>query len=487
MRKSYTVYEVFTPSTQAQVNFVDRASVNSQLMDAINTAGKQLIVYGESGSGKSTLLMNKLRDTYLTYITTRCSKAMTYEQLLLDAFDQLNPFYTQGRSGNSTRRISPALQASFVSISANLSKSSGEQQTRALPPQLTAQRLAEFLGAKSMCWVVEDFHKMPPEEKKPFAQALKIFSDVSTEYPEVMVIAIGATDTAREVVEYDPEMSNRVSELHVPLMTAEELGLILENGQELLNVNLGGVAEGIVEYSLGMPSTCHQIALNACLEKGIKSTQKVRLAFTWRDLDPAVRRWINDSSDTIQAKLFRALGRRKTGKYDNCRIILAAVASGPITGMSFDEILSKIHEDYRDYPEKNLRRYLRELTKDERGQLLKAVTGGRWRFVSGIYHSIVQGMLSKPRHADYVSPRQYVEQAVAASWADNVFSSPSLASNVFSDFTGTYYLDMKSYFQPGFTLYGTTVVNSNTVMVTAAASEKSALYQAPTRRTRRSQ
>ncbi len=28
-----------------------------------------------------------------------------------------------------------------------------------------------------MCWVIEDFHKMPPKEKIPFAQWLKIFSE----------------------------------------------------------------------------------------------------------------------------------------------------------------------------------------------------------------------------------------------------------------------------------------------------------------------
>lgn len=227
MRTIYSVYDVFTPSTLAQVNFVDRASVNSQLMDVIYTSGKQLIVYGESGCGKSTLLINKLRENCLTYMVTRCSQAMSYEQLLLDAFDQLDPFYTQGRSSNKSKGISPGLQTAFVNIKADLSKSIGEEQSRALPPQLTAQRLAEFLGAKCMCWVVEDFHKISPEEKRPFAQALKIFSDVSTEYPDVMVIAIGATATAREVVEYDPEMSNRVSELHVPLMTPGRLFRII--------------------------------------------------------------------------------------------------------------------------------------------------------------------------------------------------------------------------------------------------------------------
>jgi hypothetical protein len=216
----HNVQEVFTPSTQARLNFVDRASVNDQLMDAIYTAGKQLIVYGESGCGKSTLLMNTLQGSYTAYITTRCSQVMTYKQLLLDAFDQLNPFYTQGRSSRTGKGITPEITAAFLRVSADISKDESELQTRAVPLQLTAQRLAEFLGAQSMCWVVEDFHKMPAKEKVPFAQSLKIFSDVSTEYPKVMVIAIGATGTAREVVEYDHEMSNRVSELHVPPMTS---------------------------------------------------------------------------------------------------------------------------------------------------------------------------------------------------------------------------------------------------------------------------
>jgi hypothetical protein len=479
MSRSYNVYDVFTPSTQARVSFIDRDSVNSQLMDAICTGGKQLIVYGESGCGKSTLLTNKLRDIYSTYITTRCSKAMTYQQLLLDAFDQLDPFYTKGRTAKSGRNISPALQAAFVNLSASLSRTEEELQNRALPLQLTAQRLAEFLGAQSMCWVVEDFHKMPPEEKAPFAQALKIFSDTSTEYPDVKVIAIGATGTAREVVEYDPEMSNRVSELHVPPMTSEELGRIIEKGQELLNVNLSAVSEGIAEYSLGMPSICHQLALNTCLERGVTSTLKVRLAFTWRDLDPAVQRWVKDSSDTIQAKLFRALGRRVLGRYDNYRIILSAVASGPVTGMTIDEILAKIHEDTKGYPERNLRRYLRELTRDEHGQLLRAVDGGKWRFVTAVYHSIVQGMLAKPRKANYLTPRQYVEQTVASSWANTVYSTPSLTNTVFTDTTGTYYLDMQSYLDPDRLMYGTTVVNT-----TPSAPVKPALYQAPTQRKR---
>lgn len=488
MPPSYNVHEVFTPSTQARINFVDRASINDQLMDTIYTAGKQLIVYGESGCGKSTLLMNKLKDSYAAYIISRCSQSMTYEQLLLDAFDQLNPFYTQKRASGASRGISSELRAAFFSVKADLSKNQGEQQARAVPLQLTAQRLAEFLGAQSMCWVVEDFHKMPVEEKIPFAQSLKIFSDVSTEYPEVMVIAIGATGTAREVVEYDPEMSNRVSELYVPPMTATELSRIIGKGQELLNINLSAVAEGIVDYSMGMPSVCHQLALNTCLEKDITETQKVTIAFTWRDLDPALNRYVRDSSDTIQSRLYRALGRRVLGRYDNCKIILAALSSGPLSGMTFDEILTRIRLTHKDYPEKNLKRYLRELTKDSRGQLLKAAEDGKWRFTGGIYHTLVQAMLSKPQRPSTTkpTPRQYVEEVVAQSWVNTMYSNPKFTGSVLTDSMGTYYLDMKEYFSPDFSLWGITVNTNTNTLIGTADPARTPLYAAPTRRTRTS-
>jgi hypothetical protein len=242
MQTGYSVEQVFTPTMPAQANFVDRKQVTNQLVDALRTPGKQLVVYGESGSGKSTLLLNKLRQVYSAHVTTQCSAVMTYEMLLLDAFDQLDPFYVTGRSSQRSRSLSPSIQADFLrlraSIDAALARTMSVTEDRMLPPQLTAQRLARFLGEQGMCWVVEDFHKMPASEKLPLAQSMKIFSDMSSAYPDIKTVIIGATETARQVVEYDPDMTNRVSELLVPLMTAEELAEIILNGQSLLNVDL---------------------------------------------------------------------------------------------------------------------------------------------------------------------------------------------------------------------------------------------------------
>lgn len=419
MSPVYSVYDVFTPTTQAQLNFVDRNAINDYLVDALRTPGKQLIVYGESGSGKSTLLLNKLRQIYSDHITTQCSSVMTYDQLLLDAFDQLDPYYLASQTLQKGRSVSAGLTADFsrirASIDAALTQSTTQSTTRVLPPQLTAQRLAQFLGAQGMCWVVEDFHKMPDSEKLPFSQSMKIFCDASATYPEVKTITIGAADTARQVVEYDPEMSRRVTELLVPLMTDEELDTILLNGQQLLNVDLSELVNPVVQYSAGLPAVCHQLALNVCLEDGILATQDKRTTFNRENLIPAAERYVRESSDTLKARFDKALRRHRVRRFDNCRLILAAIASGPLTGMLVSDILNTVRAEEPDYPTGNLTQYLRELTQDARGNVLHLGTDGKYRFSDPLYYSFAQLTLLEQHHPTSTVSGGYLGYLVGSS------------------------------------------------------------------------
>jgi len=422
MSPSFDVYQVFTPTTQAQANFIDRKAINDQLVDALRTPGKQLIVYGESGSGKSTLLLNKLRQTYAAHITTQCSTVMTYEQLLLDAFDQLDQYYIEGRSTQKTRSISPSVVADFsrirASINASMLNAKGNSESRLIPPQLTAQRLAQFLGEQQMCWVVEDFHKMPQNEKTPFAQSMKVFSDVSAVYPDVKTITIGATDTARQVVVYDPEMKNRVSELLVPLMTNDELAEIIENGQKLLCIDLSELASPIVEYSVGVPSVCHQLALNVCLEGQVMVTQISLRTLSGKLLKPAVAQYVREASDTLKAKFDSALRRHRVRKFDNCRLILAAIATGPLSGMRPSEILSVIRIGEPDYPVGNLTQYLKELTQDARGSVIRLGIDGTYRFIDPLYHTFAQATLLGERNRKTTDTTSvgFIAASVLAEW-----------------------------------------------------------------------
>lgn len=395
----HSVYQVFTPTSQARLNFVPRDTITNHLVDGLRTPGKQLIVYGESGSGKSTLLLKLLEQTYPGHITTQCSVSTTFEQIVLNAFDQLDAYYIDGKTTNSSRSIKPALVADFsrirASLEAHLTRTSTLNEQRLLPPQLTPQRLGQFLGEQGLCWVIEDFHKMTEQEKLPLAQSLKVFSDLASSYPEAKIIVVGATETARQVVQYDQEMMNRVAEIQVPLMTEGELRQIMTNGQRLLNVDFDGLIEPVTKYSIGVASVCHQLSLNACLEKDVVATSRRCIQFAGSDLESAVERYVRDSSDTLKAAFDKALKRHKVRRYDNCRLILTSLARGALTGMLHSEILSDIRKIEKSYPAGNLTTYLFQLTGEERGSLLRIGGDGRYRFVEPLHHTFAQVTLAR--------------------------------------------------------------------------------------------
>ena len=102
---------VFTPTSPARINFVEREGLNERLVDALETPGRQVVVYGESGSGKTTLLQNKLEQLYACHIKTACLSTTTFEQLLVSAIDKLEPFYVSQRQSTKAQTVSASLRA----------------------------------------------------------------------------------------------------------------------------------------------------------------------------------------------------------------------------------------------------------------------------------------------------------------------------------------------------------------------------------------
>ena len=223
----YNVNEVFTPSSRPKFTYVERLRLHQKMQALFRETGKQIIVYGHSGTGKSSLVSKLLEQYYETHITTSCYSGMTFEQVLILAFDELNAYYVSERSQKISKEISSSLTSEFnnikLQISGNQSYGDEAKSTRVVPLQLMPQSLARFIGEINGCWVIEDFHKIEGSERKKLSETMKIFSDMSNEYKTLRVIAVGAVDTARQVVDYNPDMSNRVAEVLVPLMDDYEL------------------------------------------------------------------------------------------------------------------------------------------------------------------------------------------------------------------------------------------------------------------------
>lgn len=372
----HAVGDVFTPSSVASLTFVPRDSINDKLVDALRTKGKQVVVYGHSGCGKTTLLENKLSQIFSLHVKTSCMKGMTFEQILADPLRQLKAMYVSEKAGKVSGKVTAAIStpkeiAFPIGFGFEASHEDATKTVPISPSTVTPHVVAEMLGINRACWVLEDFHKVDPGEKQKLAQCMKMFMDLSARYPDLKMVFIGAVHTAHKVIEYDPELHNRVAEVPVPLMTEDELREIINLGEKALNINIDHrITDRIVAVSNGLAAVTHQIALNFCHARAIECTQTQKVYLDTTKWIPALERYLESSSDTLRTVFEKSVKDMKKRKYDHGRVILRALTRFNQGGATRNELLQKIRESEPGYPAASFPSHLKSLLSDERCNIL---------------------------------------------------------------------------------------------------------------------
>lgn len=314
--KPYALNKVFTPSTVAKLTYVQRKSIEDDLIKNLSIPGLQIVLYGHSGCGKTTLLMNKLNEKKYLKIKTNCTDETTFNQLIIEVIDKLGVFYKDDVSVTAGIKISSEYKTKFKifesSIDYEINSEESEKYKRVVPIQLSIERLAEFLGYLNCIWVIEDFHKVKEAEKVKLSQVLKVFMDAACDYPNVKIVCIGAVGTARELIYYDRELANRVSEMFVPLMSNAELKELVSKGFKLMNIypNENDLIDKIVHYSNNLASVCHQLCYDMCYNKNIVKSSFVSKKITLKDFEEAVKCYIRKTSDTYNNIYENICGKR---------------------------------------------------------------------------------------------------------------------------------------------------------------------------------
>ncbi|RMZ58458.1 hypothetical protein D1632_12625 [Chryseobacterium nematophagum] len=198
---------------------------------------------------------------------------------------------------------------------------------------------------------------------------MKVFMDMSLEYDDVKIIAIGALGTARQVVEYDKEMNNRVSEIFVPYMSDNEISNIISTGEKLLNLKFSkDVKEKIIKFSCGLPSICHQLCLNICFNLRILKTQKNLKVINVDDLDKAIEKFLEEKSDSLKADYDTSVKVAKNARNNLPEKIIEICLNIEKDEFTYEEILSKI--DNKIFNIKDVDKILAELVSIKRAEIL---------------------------------------------------------------------------------------------------------------------
>ncbi|MDY0051061.1 MAG: hypothetical protein RBR65_00855 [Aliarcobacter sp.] len=407
----YLVRDIFTPTSSADVNYIERQSLDSRILSSLTTKGKQIVIFGHSGVGKTTLLRKSLQKIYENEIITHCMSNMDFESLVCDAFDRLDKYFLDNSSFKKNNNIKASISSNYLMVKTTIdaSKETGsiDNFKRMVNTQITPQRLADFLGEANCCWILEDFHKMKESEKSKLSQIMKVFMDKSADYPDLKIIALGAVNTGREVVEYDNEMRNRVSEIEVKLMKKKELRKIIDNGETFLNIEFTDeIKDEIVEFSNGLASICHAICAYICEEAGIHETVYGKcFQLTEEHFDLGIKRYMDEETDTLKFKFEMAFNRLIAQK-KNTELILRALLIYDSEGATENELFREILDESPNFKKTALNAHLNRLIKSDNGGLIMYdASSSKYSFTIPLYKTYASAYFTSNKNEYEISSK----------------------------------------------------------------------------------
>lgn len=384
---------VFTPTKAALLNYVSRPEIDNMLDSEMAIPGKQILVYGHSGSGKTSAVRYLLKKFGYDFVITQCESSTTFEQLILNAFDSLDTFIVSEKKRSRKISMSEKLESEYHSIKMSIGREESQEKTvtmsRLLPPQLTPQKLAQFMGKAGIVWIIEDFHKVADSEKKRIADVIKIFVDNANDYSISKIICIGACESAHELVQLDPNLRSRVSEVSVPLLNEEEIEAIVTNGFKLLNVfPCKSVVDKLVYYSDRLGASAHQMCMDICKKEGISKTQFRKKIIGDKSFQYAIEGFISRSSDTLKS-IYEAAVKNELGWY-----ILKTFSRNTMEKLSFEKVKKIVNSRNRNFSDEAIQNKLQELSSSAFNIIYFNNNSGKYALTSPFWHRFLKMQFS---------------------------------------------------------------------------------------------
>ena len=398
--KPVAVEDVFTPTSSADLNFIRRQQIEDTFGRNYRLKGRNIIVYGPSGSGKTTFLNRFFEENSVDALTIQCDTNMMFDNLLSQAFDSLDSYYRQGSSSTNSNKyqVSGKLSIPGKEVGGAVESSQGEtiNYNRLLAPQLSVNRLAVLLGEKQKVLVIEDFHKMPEEERKKLADMIKAFMDCSNNYPTLRVICVGASNTARDIVKLDSNLKHRIYECEIPLLSNDEIKGIVEHGCQLLNIEMEqSLVEKIVHFSNRMGTIAHELCYNICCAEGLKQTSKRKRIYNSYSFSSAIEAYLDARSDTLIEIYERAI-KDSLGWY-----ILRTFSLQPHSKLPVKTVFKRVNNQDHPFTENQVALKLFELSMEEVGILRNHYNGSYYSISDPFWGAYIKMRIAKEQSDNF--------------------------------------------------------------------------------------
>lgn len=247
---------VFSPTApiDERTLFAGRDHQVRLVVDAINQKGQHAIIYGERGVGKTSLanvLSSFLGDPELTIASPRinCDAKDTFDSVWKKILEEIELL-------QKTRAMRFRNQVDLKPIKAIELLPKGRVTTNDVRQVLT------LLSQASLpILIVDEFDRLPPKQRQPFADTIKTLSDHAV---GATVILVGVAESVEQLVHEHASVERALVQIRMPRMSTHEIERIIETGMSRLGMEIDSAARRrITVLAQGLPHYAHLMGLHA--------------------------------------------------------------------------------------------------------------------------------------------------------------------------------------------------------------------------------
>jgi len=258
------INDIFTPSAPIVEpgHFVGREKEMERLLDAIITPGCHIVIFGDRGVGKTSLI-NVVKNTLDNYgiqkniVSYTCCDSDSYENIVGSFLLDTNQLYQEDIKEIKKTKTGKT-EGSISVIKGKISKATEESTTISPVVKFTVQPhgIATKYFSGNHLFIIDEFDRITSHETRSrFANIIKAASDNKA---QTKIIILGVSNNAVELIGHHPSTVRCIKTIHVPRMRKNDIGYILKQGCNLLNIS---VTDEIIKLTIfascGLPYFAH--------------------------------------------------------------------------------------------------------------------------------------------------------------------------------------------------------------------------------------
>lgn len=358
---------VFTPNQPVNMDFFcGRTEQLRKINKTLQEGGSHAVLYGDRGVGKTSLAnftkflidQKKILDTHInTCYKVNCDQTDTFGDIWRKVFKKINLTIQKNSFGfidNSQEQIISL--SSLINQKEDLKPSEVIEALNFLPPCLLI--FDEFENAKNQ------------NVRERFSYTIKALSD---ENPNITILLVGIAENIHGLIHDHKSLERCLKQIHLPHMDDTELEIIIDKGLAGLELNITPNAKNsLVKFSQGFPYYVHLLGKNIAEVAIVIDDENINEGHLRVAIDEAIK----DAHETTRMCYDSAIKINRSTIITYEDVISACVIASEEHSDGFKTCdlrvpLQKITG--KRSKEQNYRFHLEELTKQNRGSILRKI------------------------------------------------------------------------------------------------------------------